>query len=474
MVSRRTLLVGGAAVTAALAIPGAKYYSWSERSFTRSGYSPDLPDAPPGEAAWMNWSGIERSTPQQMVFPESAEEVQALLADAPGRVRMVGSGHSFTGLATTEGTLIDFSAMSGLISFDEASGRARFYAGTRLFDVAAILDARGRALPNLPDIDVQTLAGTFSTATHGTGNDLPALHDSIRSFTLIRADGARVEVTPQAEPDLFAAGKVSLGALCVITEYEIDTVPAFNLRRRFTIEPVGAFLDRIEELGETHRNFEFFYSPSTGMAAWLSHDIFDGEVAGRGESEDDETLHALKGLRDQLGWFPWLRRRVAGAAFPKGVIEDFTDKSFNLLSTVRPTRFIEMEYHLPREKGVETVRKIISMLDSRRDVFFPLEYRHIAPDTAWLSPFNDGPRSSIAIHAAVDEPYKYFFSDFEPVFRAAGGRPHWGKLHSLGRDDLMALYPRFGDFLALRQSLDPTGKFLNPHLSKLFGERLNG
>lgn len=473
MVSRRTFLIGGAAA-AAIAVPGAMYYSWSEKSFTRPGFNPDLPDAPPGEASWMNWSGIERSTPRAMHFPESEADIQAILARAEGRVRIVGSGHSFTGLATTEGDLIDLSAISGLIDFDAATGRARFGAGTRLFDVAAMLDEKGRALPNLPDIDVQTLAGTFSTATHGTGNDLPALHDAIRSFRIVTPSGEVMDVDAQSHADLFAAGKVSLGALGVITEYEIDTVPAFNLHRRMVIEPIGPFLDRLEDLAAGHRNFEFYYSPSTGMAAWISHDIFGGEVTGRGESEDDDTLQALKGLRDQLGWFPWLRKRIAAAAFPKGVIEDFTDKSFNLLATTRPTRFIEMEYHLPREKGPETVRKVINMLDRKSSAFFPMEYRHIAADNAWLSPFSDGPKASIAIHAAVDETYDYFFTEFEPIYHAVGGHPHWGKLHSLQKADFMRLYPKFGDFLALRKELDPSGKLLNPHLAKLFGEKFNG
>ncbi len=474
MVSRRTFLMGGAGLTAAAAVPAGMYVDWRGKSFVRPGYDPDFPDAPDGEDSWMNWSGIERSTPKSIAYPETEAAIQDLLSNTKTQIRMVGSGHSFTGLATTEGTLIDVSSISGLIAFDAVTGRARFGAGTRLFDMAAELDKIGRALPNLPDIDVQTLAGSFSTATHGTGNTLTALHDSIHAFRLITPDGTARTVTKDSDPDLFAAGKVSLGALGVITEYELNTIPAFNLHRRMVIEPIDPFLEKIHDLAGQHRNFEFYYSPSTRMAAWISHDLFEGEVQGREESEDDDTLHALKGLRDHLGWFPWLRREVAKAAFPKGVVEDMTDKSFALLATTRPTRFIEMEYHLPREKGVETLRKVIKKLDGKKTAFFPLEYRHIAPDDAWLSPFSAGPTSSIAIHAAADEAYDYFFSEFEPLYRVVGGRPHWGKLHSLGKADFLELYPKFGEFLDLRRSLDPDGRLLNPHLAKLFGEPFNG
>ena len=473
MVSRRSFLIGGAGL-AAVGVPAGMYASWRGKSFTRPGYTPDFPVAADGEESWMNWSGIERSTPKSLTYPETETAIQELLASASDRVRVVGSGHSFTGLATTEGTLVDVSSLSGLLSFDTGSGRARFGAGTRLFDMAYELDKLGRAIPNLPDIDVQTMAGSFSTGTHGTGNSLPALHDSIHGFRIVLADGSIKDVTAETEPDLFAAGKVSLGALGIITEYEINTIPSFNLHRRMVLEPIDPFLEKLPELAAKHRNFEFYYSPSTRMAAWISHDLFEGKIGGRGESEDEDSLASLKGLRDHLGWFPWLRRSIAQAAFPKGVVEDMTDKSFNLLATTRPTRFIEMEYHLPREEGVATLRKVIAKLDRKQTAFFPMEYRHIAPDDAWLSPFNNGPKASIAIHAAVDEAYDYFFTEFEPIYREIGGRPHWGKLHSLGKDDLVKLYPKFESFLDLRKALDPAGRFLNPHLSKLFGEQFNG
>ena len=272
---------------------------------------------------------------------------------------------------------------------------------------------------------------------------------------------------------MFAAGKVSLGALGVITEYTVQTIPAFNLHRIMRAEPIDQVLDEALARAEAHRNFELFYLPGTAIAATLTHDIHEGEITGIGPSEDDETLAGLKQLRDQFGWWPWLRRRIAQAALPSGVIEDVSDASMELLATTRPIKFNEMEYHLPRDEGIAALRKVIAKMDRRKDAFFPMEVRFIGPDDAWLSPFNDGPRISIAIHAAVDERFDYFFSEFEPIFRQHGGRPHWGKWHSLKRADFEALYPAFGDFIELRRSLDPNGRFLNPHLADLFGETFN-
>ena len=472
-VSRRHVLLGGAGLAGAAAIPVGQHIAWGMRDFEREGYSPDYPDAPPGEDSWMNWSGAQRATPRQLVSPQTEAELAELVRSSTDRIRPRGSGHSFTGLVPSEGTILDVSYFTGLKAYDPESGIATFGAGTPLFQAASALHARGRALPNLPDIVDQTLAGCFSTATHGTGLTLTALHDYVRGFRLVTASGDVMDVTAASHPDLFQAGKVSLGALGIITEYQLATVPAFNLRRIVSAEPIETILAEAQERAETFRNFEVFYLPSTGMAASLTHDIHEGDVTGVQPSEDDEILEGLKQLRDELGWWPWLRRKVARSALPNGVIEDVSDASLELLATTRPIKFNEMEYHLPRDQGVSALREVIRKMDRRKDAFFPMEVRFIAPDDAWLSPFNDGPRMSIAIHAAADEPYDYFFSDFEPIFRAHGGRPHWGKLHSLVRADFEALYPRFSQFADLRRELDPSGKFLNPHLAGLFGEAFN-
>ena len=470
-VSRRNVILAGAGLTAAAAIPAVQHVVWGSKSFVRDDYTPDFPDAPSGEESWMNWSGAQSATPKQFQSPASEAELSELVRTSAGRIRPRGSGHSFSGLVPSEGTILDVGRLSGLKSYDDITGRATFGAGTVLFQAASQLNDVGRAFPNLPDIVDQTLAGSFSTATHGTGQSLTALHDYIHAFKLVTADGSVREVTRESDPDVFAAGKVSLGALGVVSEYTVQTIPAFNLKRIVTAEPIETVLDEALARADSHRNFEFYYLPGTGIAASIIHDLHEGEISGlQPSNDDDEMLEGLKQLRDQFGWWPWLRKRIAQSALPSGEVENVSDASLQLLATTRPIKFNEMEYHIPRENGLEAVRQVIAKMDRRKDAFFPMEVRFTAPDDAWLSPFNGGPRMSIAIHAAVDEPYDYFFSEFEPIFREHGGRPHWGKHHSKKREDLEALYPDFANFSELRRSLDPTGKFLNPHLADLFGE----
>lgn len=472
-ITRRHMLIGGAGVGVLAGGVAVSKLGWDRKTFVRADYVEGAPIAPPGEASWMNWAGTERATPQTIAFPDSVDALAATVTKASGRVRPVGSGHSFTGLATTEDTLVMLNGLSGLISFDAATGEARFGAGTPLFEVSEALAGHGRAFDNQPDIDSQTLAGAFATGTHGTGNDLPALHDNITAFEMVTASGVVKEVSRASDPDLFEAGKVSLGALGIMTAFTLRSVPAYRLKRVVIVEDSKAFLKDLEARAAAHRNFEFYYFPHTGLVASIVHDLTDEPSTDDEAEDDDEILQGLKTLRDELGWAPWLRRQIARSEFPRGLIEERINESRVLLSTVRPTRFIEMEYHLPRERGPEMVERVMHKLDQRGDAYFPMEYRHIAPDTAWLSPFNVGPRASIAIHAAADERYDYFFTDFEPMYREAGGRPHWGKLHSLGRAELTELYPEYERFLALRKDLDPEGKFLNAHLAKLFGENFD-
>lgn len=470
--TRRTLLLGAAGLAVAAAVPGVQYAAWSMKDFTRDGYSPDLPPAPDGEVAWSNWSGIQRATPTNIAVPATEEELAAQITGAR-HVRPVGSGHSFTGLVPSEHLILDASRLSGLVSADAATGIATIGAGTRIRQAARELDAAGLALQNLPDIDVQTLAGSFATSTHGTGRTLQPLHAHAEGFRLVTASGEVRDVTAASDPNLFSAGKVSLGALGVITQYTLKCVPAYNLLRRVWVDTIDNLIDQAMDLSEAHRNFEFYYFPFTGLAAGISHDIFEDDVSGRAAGEDDETLVGLRDLRDVFGWSPWLRRRIATGSLPRGVVEESSDVSWKLLSTARPTKFNEMEYHIPLENGLACLREVIKAIESRKDTYFPMEVRITAPDDAWLSPFNDGRRMSIATHAAANEDYDYFFSLIEPIHRAHGGRPHWGKLHSLQYDDLVSLYPDFQRFCDLRKALDPEGKFLNPYLAGLFGEDFN-
>ena len=468
--SRRRMLQITAGSGLVAAVPLVRHVAWNMQDFTREGFSADPLTAPPGEDVWSNWSGIQTATPRLIAAPGAEDELATIMATGPGPIRPVGSGHSFTGLVPSEGVIVDVSRFSGLVDYDLEAKTATLGAGTRLRHAARLLSEVGLGFPNLPDIDVQTLAGSFSTATHGTGQALAAIHDYVIGLRLVTPAGDVMDVTRASNPEMFGAAKVSLGALGVITQYTLQLRDSYALHRHVWIEELDTLMARADDLFAQHRNFEFYYSPPTGYAIALAHDIHEGPITGRTPSGDDDSLAALKEARDMFGWSSWLRAEIVRGSIDTGTVEDSTDEYWKLLATARPHKFNEMEYHIPAENGLAAAREIFAQMDGRKDAFFPIEVRKTAPDDAWLSPFNDGERISIAIHAAHDEAYDYFFDVFEPIFLKHGGRPHWGKLHSLGARELSGLYDRFDDFRALRRQLDPDGKFLNPHLAHLFGE----
>lgn len=418
--------------------------------------------------SWQNWSGIEQCRPHALAEPADDAAVAALLKSAGGPVRCVGAGHSFTALVPTEGTLLSLDRIAGLSTYSKSALTATLHGGTRLAQVSGQLDAVGLALRNLPDINVQSLAGAISTATHGTGAELPAMHADVSALRLVTPKGEMIDIG-QRDPDLLAAARVSLGSLGVITQVTMNVVPAFNLRRKVWLAPVQEMLERAPELARTHRHFEFYYLPFTGYAAAITHVAHNGNEVAMPPSQDEDMLRDLRRLRDWLGSYPQLRRWSAARLIDPSLTEHATNRSWLLLSTSRPTRFNETECHVPREAGIACVREVIRTLEKRNEVFFPLEFRFVKGDDAWLSPFYRRDSCSIAVHAAHGEPYDYLMSEIGPVFRKFGGRPHWGKLHNLKAAELAALYPRWNDFLELRRSLDPAGRMLNPHLRSLFG-----
>lgn len=467
--SRRKLIMMGLGA-GALAIPAGRHLLWSAQDFTDSELSKVLPKPPAGEMRWMNWSGLQSSTPRQIAVPKTSEDLAEIVKQAKGHIRPVGSGHSFTALVPTEDTLVDVSRFSGIISHDTASQTVTVGAGSRLRATARELDKLGLAFANMPDVDVQTIAGSFSTATHGAGLSLKAIHDYATGFKMVTATGDIVSVTKAKNPDLFMAGLVSLGALGVITEYTLKVEKAFKLNKRVVVVPIEDVLDNMLAMAMNHHVYEFFYLPNTGYAVSLISDVTNDPIRKSQDKEDEnQILWDLKKARDLFGWAPSVRRKLVSSALPKGEVENQVDKSWRLLSTARPIKFNEMEYHIPLEHADVVLREVLKRLDARKDVFFPVEVRFVAQDEAWLSPFSQGPTISIAVHALEGESFDYLFKEFEPLYNQYNGRPHWGKLHSLKRDELAAIYPKFTDFEAMRAHMDPAGKLLNSHLRDVFG-----
>ena len=426
--------------------------------------------APGRRLPWRNWSGSQHCTPLARKAPSSVAELQEIIRSASGTIRPVGAGHSFTPLVPTDGTIVSLSRMSGLVSHDTQKLQSTVWAGSRLGDLGQPLEDVGQALINMPDIDEQALAGCLATATHGTGAGIGGMPTFVKALQLVDARGELIECDEILNPEVFEAARVSLGALGVLTQVTLQNVAPYRLRRETVWREFDEILEMADGLVDTHRNFEFYYVPFTGMGFTDVHDITDEPIAATEKIDGNDGARDLMTARDWLEDWPRLRELVLGS-YMKTLSDEVTvESSWKNYTSERNVRFNEMEYHLPREHGLQALREVREALESQHhEVFFPIEVRYIKGDDIWLSPFYQRDTCSIAVHRYFEEDFTPYFKTIEPIFRKYQGRPHWGKLNTLGREELRNLYPRWDDFAAVRRELDPQGRFLNPYLRELFG-----
>jgi FAD-linked oxidoreductase len=426
--------------------------------------------AKPRPIAWRNWSGSQKCVPAARSAPANVAELQELIASAKGTVRAVGAGHSFSPLVPTDGTIVSLSRLSGLVDHDPKNLQATLWAGSRLGDIGQPLETAGQALINMPDIDEQTLAGCLATATHGTGVDIGCMSTFIEGLQLVDARGDLVDCDANNNPDLFQAAKVSLGSLGVITQVKLQNMAPYRLRRETVWREFDEILEIADAMADQHRNFEFFYIPYSGMGFTDTHDLTDEPVGSTEKIDSNDSVGDLKMARDWLQGSPKLRELILGSAVKILSDEVTVESSWKNYTNERNVRFNEMEYHLPREHGLQAMREVRAVLEAQHpEVFFPIEVRFIKGDDIWLSPFYQRDTCSIAVHRYFEDDYKPYFKSIEPIFRKYNGRPHWGKLNTLNQQDFRKLYPRWDEFTELRNSIDPKGRFLNPYLASLFG-----
>ncbi|MBD9375064.1 FAD-binding protein [Rhizobium sp. ARZ01] len=465
-ISRRAALIGGGILGAGAL--GAGGLAGRRMWLDREPLAPEMQNAQ-GHFVWSNWAGTAHSYPVQRAAPQSEDELVHILKTAPGPIRPVGSGHSFTALVPTEGTLLTLDGMSGIVSHDPATHCAVVRGGTRLADLGPALAAIGQEMVNLPDINKQSIAGAIATGTHGTGRGIQAMHGSVIKIRLATPTGELLDCDATTNAEIFNAARVGLGAFGVVTEVTLQNQPISRVLKRVEARLIEEMLEDWPTLRQKHRNAEFYVLPFTGYAALITHDVTDLPVKPRGPDRDVETLMALKQLRDIFEFTPALRRRIAEGELSKIEPEEVVDDGWKLLSNERPVRFKEIEYHLPIDAQVPALREVLAAIETHRpDVFFPIEVRVIAADDAWLSPFHERECGSIAVHAYYKEDHDFFFSIVEPIFRRHGGRPHWGKMHTLKAPDLAQLYPRWKEAGEVRQTIDPQGRLLNDYLKGVF------
>jgi FAD/FMN-containing dehydrogenase len=390
---------------------------------------------------WSNWSGSLRFVPGRIVEP-ATEDALALrirqAVDAGQTVRVIGAGHSSSRLVETDDDLVSMAKFRDIEAVDQTACEATIGAGVTLNEAGRALAELGMAFGNLGDVDYQTVAGAIATGTHGTGVRLPNLATHLVGGRLVTGTGATVSFAVDEDRDLVRTLRVSLGAIGIITALRLRLTPAYRLRKRVWCAHVEDCLSSFPELAAAHRHVDFYWYPRSDETKIRTMDLIEASPA---------ALPFARLLTEEIGW------------------------SHEVIPNARELRFEEMEYAMPAAQGLACFTEVRQRIKEhwRQLVGWRVLYRTVAADDAYLSLAHGRPTVTISLHQNATLPFWEYFSDIEPIFRAHGGRPHWGKKHTLHAAELRPLYPGWDGFLEIRQQTDPAGVFLNPYLRELLG-----
>ena len=434
-----------------------------------------------GSQSWRNWSGLEQASGLRVVTPGSAEDVAAEVVrarDAGETVKMPGTGHSFTGIARPEHTLLRPAGLTGIVAVDRDAMTVTALAGTQLKVFNAALEGLGLSLHNMGDIAEQTLAGAISTGTHGTGGRASGLAAQVVGLELVTGTGELLRATATENPDVLDLARVGLGALGVITTITFAVEPLFLLRAEERpmswADAMASFDDMVA--GADHVDMYWFPHSDrmlTKRNTRLGTDLTSADPLPRWRAwlDDDflsNTVFGLQtaGLNRVPSAIPAANRFAARLLGPR----TYTDVAHRVFTTERRVVFREMEYAVPRAAGLAVLAECRRVFDkSGLKVSFPVEIRVAPADEVPLSTAYRRDSFYLAFHTHHAADHTAYFSVIEEVLTAHEGRPHWGKLHTLGASDFAQLYPRFGDFLDLRDRLDPDRVFSNTYLRRVLG-----
>jgi L-gulonolactone oxidase len=432
-------------------------------------------------ARWSNWSGTYSCSPTRIESPAGEDEIVAVVRGATERgerVKVIGSGHSFTDIGCTDGCLVRLDRHNRVLSVDPKAKTITAQAGITILQLSDALAEQGLAMENMGDVGYQTISGAISTATHGTGEKLRNISSQVGGLTLVLGDGSVLECSADKDPEAFKAAQVSLGALGVISTVTLRGVPAYNVRSVQQPTRVDELLDSLDDRCRENDHFEFFWWPHTDWAQAITNTRTQDPPPesqlrkGFGAYVNDILIenHAFgliqRAATVNRSWIP----RLAGFTAKTMTGKELTDRSDRIFANERLVRFAEMEYALPREHLVQAVRDIRAMIDrTGLLISFPVEVRAVAADDIPLSPAQGRATGYIAVHVFNKFEYEPYFREVEAIMNGYQGRPHWGKLHFQTAETLRPRYPLWDRFLAVRERLDPDGVFGNAYLERVLG-----
>lgn len=429
---------------------------------------------------WQNWTGSVQCDPPHRSEPLTIEEIQSEIvrvAEDGERLRVIGNGGSVAPLCWADDSHMSLRRFSGLEALDAQRRRVWVRAGTTLAELYTLLAERDLAIDNGPSLNWATIGGAISTATHGSGMAFGNLASLVTGLRLVLADGTVRQCSRDEHPDLFAAARVGLGTLGVITHVELQCVNHYRLRVVRTRASFGETLARLTDIRREHRNLELYWFPYARTVLQRAADetreapAHPFSVRALRNRVQDKLLSDVARRFAQRS--PQSAERAASFLVSRMNHRTVVLDAERAYHTARRSRVLQLEYAIPIARIGDTLRqleRLIQMLDFR--IHVPIEIRFVRADDAWLSPQYERDSACITLPAYRDRPHDNYYAALGELFDRVDGRPHWATAHGKTADELRPLYPRFDDFCRLRETVDPRGLLLNPYLARLLGATL--
>ncbi|NBA84917.1 FAD-binding protein [Emticicia sp. CRIBPO] len=421
-----------------------------------------------------NWSGSVRYTPSQIFSPSSEDELVKIVRnciDLKKKIRIIGSGHSFTRLCETDQVLISLDHYKGIVSVNKEAREITVKAGTKIYEFGDLSHQLGLAQENLGDIDRQSMAGSISTGTHGTGIGFGNISTQVTAIRFVNGKGEVVNCSETDNHDIFKATQISLGSFGIILELTFRLTESYKLEFTSGKENLFDVLGRYDEINKTTRNFEFYWFPHTETVQTKYSNVSEKEAKDNKLGlwfDNVMENHLFNAVSFPTRYIPSLSSSVAKLSAALSGTSSKVNWSHKVYALPRTVLFNEMEYNVPYEAFADVKKEVVRVFKDRKfDVHFPTENRFVKGDDIWLSPAYQRQSAYIAFHVYKGNPHQHYFKVMEDICRSYDGRPHWGKMHTLQAADFQKIYPKWEDFQAVRKTQDPEGIFLSDYLREV-------
>ncbi|WP_163581470.1 FAD-binding protein [Gracilibacillus saliphilus] len=416
-----------------------------------------------------NWAGNYTYSAANWHEPESVKQLQQLVRQCD-KLRVIGSRHSFNGIADSSENMVSLQKMNKIIALNRDNQTVTVEGGIIYSDLSRFLQKNGFALENMASLPHISVVGACATATHGSGDRNSCLSDSVHAMEVVTADGELIQFSREENEEQLKGAVVGLGGIGIVTKMTLDIIPAFQISQYvFEQLPLAQLENHLDDIFSSAYSVSLFtnWQSDTINQVWLKQlhteekepqsysDLYGAKPA-------IDHCHPIAGIEainctEQMGIpGPWYDR------LPHFRI-DFTPSSGDELQS---------EYIIPRQYAFKALTEINKIRDQIAPLLHVCEIRSIAKDELWMSPCYQ--QDSIGIHLTWKDDWESVqkvLPQIEEKLTPYHARPHWGKLFTMTKEQVQPLYEKLADFQQLLEHYDPKGKFRNDFINTyIFGK----